>query len=180
MINSLISLIRSYRHRKYLTALIARGLKIGRNSCVLDGVFLDPSHCFLISIGNNCVLSPNVRLIAHDASTKRILGYSKIGMIEIKDNCFIGDSALILPRVTIGPGSIVGAGAVVTKDVPPATIVAGNPARIISKVEDYKQKIIKVSSTKTIFTHDYYIDKLDDHKRNEIIRSIGGSIGFIV
>lgn len=51
----------------------------------------------------------------------------------IKENCFIGTKSTILPGVSIGPNSIVAAGAVVTKDVPPNTIVAGNPAKIIKQ-----------------------------------------------
>lgn len=49
----------------------------------------------------------------------------------IEENCFIGARAIIMPGITVGHNSIVGAGAVVTKDVPPRTIVAGNPAEII-------------------------------------------------
>lgn len=180
MINTLIALLRGKRNKKHLANLVKLGLKIGKNSYILDGAFLDPSHCFLISIGDNCVLCPNVRLIAHDASTKNILGYSKIGRIQIRDNCFIGDSAIVLPDVAIGPGSIVGAGSVVTRDVPPDVIVAGNPARVISKVDDYIRKIKEMSTGKTVFGHDYYIRNLNDRKRAEIIKSIGDSIGFIV
>ena len=49
-----------------------KGLKIGKNVEIIDTFFFDPSHCFLISIGDNCTICPNVRLIAHDASTKSI------------------------------------------------------------------------------------------------------------
>ena len=58
--------------------------------------------------------------------------------ISIGDGVWIGAAALILPGITIGERSIVGAGSVVTRDVPPYTIVAGNPARPIGKVEPFK------------------------------------------
>jgi maltose O-acetyltransferase len=119
-------------------------------------------------------------LIAHDASTKKSLGYTKIGRIQIKENCFIGDSSLILPGVTIGPNSIVGAGSVVTRDVPAGMIVAGNPTRVISSVEEYIKKIKEIREGKRVFNEEYFIDKLDETKRKEIIQSIGESIGFIV
>lgn len=76
-------------------------------------------------------------MIAHDASTKRLLGYTRIGKIDIRENCFIGDSAIILPNITIGPNSIVGAGAVVTNNVAANTVVAGNPARVVGSLEDF-------------------------------------------
>lgn len=64
------------------------------------------------------------------------------GPIEIRDNCQIGVRATILPHVTIGPNSIVGACSVVTKDVPPNTVVAGVPARVICTLEEYEQRCL--------------------------------------
>ena len=173
-------LLLAKRRQRYLKNLIRNGLKLGKDVNIIDTFFFDPSHCFLISIGDNCTICPNVRLIAHDASTKKFLGYTKIGKIDIRENCFIGDSVIILPRVTIGPNSIVGAGSIVTKDIPANTIATGNPARIISALDDYLLRITKIAKTKQIFKEDYYIEKLDAEKRKEIIISIGKDIGFIV
>lgn len=170
----------SSRRKKYLANLVSKGLKLGNNVQIVDTFFFDPSHCFLISIGDNCTICPNVRLIAHDASTKKILGYTKIGRIVLNKNCFIGDSVIILPNVTVGENSIVGAGSVVTKDIPPETIAAGNPARTIATIKDYKEKMQLLSKGKKIFSEEYYIEKLDNMKRQEIIASIGDSVGFIV
>jgi maltose O-acetyltransferase len=175
-----ISIILQRRRKKYLNALIAKGLKMGRNVQIVDTFFFDPSHCFLISIGDNSIICPNVRLIAHDASTKMILGYTKIGLITIKENCFIGDSAIVLPNVTIGPNSIIGSGSVVTKNVPPDSVAAGNPAKVICSMDEYISKIEIISKKKTVFGHDYYLDNMDESKRRELISSIGQSIGFIV
>lgn len=180
MFEKIYQFIRNKKREKHIEQLVTNGLRIGNNVGILDGCFLDPGHCYLISIGDNCVFCPNVRLIAHDASTKRILGYSKIGKIDIKENCFIGDSTIILPGVTIGPNSIVGAGSVVTKNVPADTIVASNPARAISSVKDYIDKIQSHSKNKKIFPREYFIDRLDDKKREEIIQSLKDSIGFIL
>ena len=170
----------SRKRKRYIEGLTKKGLKLGKNVEIIDTFFFDPSHCFLISIGNNCTICPNVRLIAHDASTKKLLGYTKIGKIDIKENCFIGDSSIILPNVIIGPNSIVGAGSVVTKDVPANMVVAGNPARTIIKIEDYIEKIEIISKTKKIFTEDYFIEKLDERKREEILQSVKDTVGFIV
>jgi len=81
--------------------------------------------------------------------------------------------------VTIGPDSIVGAGSVVTHDIPPNTIAAGNPAKVIFSKEDYIRKIQEISKNKKIFDRNYNIDSLDNEKRLEIIKSIGDSLGFI-
>jgi maltose O-acetyltransferase len=179
LITKVYSQLVNRKRAQYINRLIANGLKLGKNVEIIDTFFFDPSHCFLISIGDNCTICPNVRLIAHDASTKKHLGYTKIGRIDIKESCFIGDSVIVLPNVTIGPNSIVGAGSVVKHDVPPNTVVAGNPARDISSLETYLNKIRSMSKPKQIFNEDYFIERLDDKKRQEILQSVGGGIGFI-
>ena len=171
--------IRKKQKLKYINNLVKNGLKLGKNVNIVEKFFFDPSHCYLISIGDNCIICPGVRLIAHDASTKNLLDYTKLGKIVIKENCFIGDSTIILPGVKIGPNAIVGAGSVVTKDVMPQTIVAGNPAKHIGNTDDYINKIKKLSSSKTIFSEKYWINNLNDDKRNELIESVGNSLGFI-
>ena len=165
---------------KYLNKLIERGLVLGKNVSIIDTFFFDPSHCFLISIGDNCVIAPGVRLIAHDASTKQFLGYTKIGKIIIAENCFLGDSVIVLPNVTIGAGSIVGAGAVVTKDVRPGMVAAGNPAKVICSVEEYLEKVKKLAEEKTVYTEEYFIEYLNTEKRDGMLEELGNSIGFIV
>ena len=167
------------RRTSYIENLKRKGLKLGKNVEIIDTFFFDPSHCFLISIGDNCTICPNVRLIAHDASTKKILGFTKIGMINIKENCFIGDSVIVLPNVTIGSNSIVGAGSVVTKSIPPDSVAAGNPASVITSVSEYIEKIEAIQKSKKIFNKDYFIENLNETKRREITKSIGNSIGFI-
>jgi len=157
-----------------------KGLKIGQNVSISDNVFLDPSHCFLISIGDNCIISNDVRIFAHDASSKIFLDYTRIAPVTIHRNCFLGAGSIIMPGVMIGPNSIIGAGSVVTKSVPSYSVYAGNPAKLISSVGDYLEKIRALSKDKTIFSKDYDIENLDEGKRAEIIKSIGDTVGFIV
>ena len=92
-----------------------------------------------ITIGDNTLIGPNVGLYAasHPISPKRRLdGNCWSAAITIGENVGIGGNACILPGVTIGDNVVIGAGSVVTKDIPANCVAAGNPARIIKKVEE--------------------------------------------
>jgi len=117
--------------------LVRRGLSLGENVFLGDRVYIDPSHCWLVEIGDRTVISLNTIILAHDASTRRALGYSRLARVRIGADVYIGCASVILPGVSIGDGAIVGAGSMVTKDVPARTVVAGNPARIVKPVEEY-------------------------------------------
>jgi len=90
-----------------------------------------------ITIGAYCYIGPNCQLFTpnHHASDKmlRRAGWQYDAPITIGDDCWLGGSVIVLPGVTIGDNVVVGAGAVVTKDVPSNCMVAGNPARIIRR-----------------------------------------------
>lgn len=127
------------------------GVRIGQDCELLNKSENYGSEPWLIEIGNNSTISSGVFFITHDASSRlfrnnlpnsSIYG-NQFGKIRIHDNCFIGINSIILPNVQIGPNSIVGAGSVITKDVPPNTVVAGIPARRISTVDEYIEKYIK-------------------------------------
>ncbi|GAO18483.1 uncharacterized protein UV8b_07299 [Ustilaginoidea virens] len=107
---------------------IGHHVVVGRN-CTINDV------CE-VRIGDNCVIGPNVSLFTASLPIdpkKRQGGQSpQFGRgITIEQDCWIGGGAMILPGRTIGKGSTVGAGSIVTKDVPPFTVVAGNPARVL-------------------------------------------------
>jgi maltose O-acetyltransferase len=169
-----------YKKQKYIARLQQKGLKLGKNVDLVDTFFFDSSHCYLISIGDNTTICPNVRLIAHDASTKKSLGYAKFGRIIIGKNCFIGDSTIILPNVTIGDNSIIGAGSVVTRSMPADSVAVGNPAKVISSVGIYLKKIEELQKCSKVFGKDYLVANLDDAKRAELLREAEKGIGFIV
>lgn len=114
-----------------------RGMVVGKNFNRQSNTKFDPSHCWLISIGENVTVANGVIVLAHDDSLRVHLEYGYVGSVSIGDNVFIGARSVILPGVTIGANSIVGAGSIVTKSVEPGTIVAGNPARTIGETKDY-------------------------------------------
>ena len=88
-------------------------------------------------IGNNVIMAPEVSIFTVNHCTERIdipikyKGDTEARTVNIGDDSWIGYRAIILPGVTIGKGVVVGAGAVVTKDVPDYAVVAGNPARVV-------------------------------------------------
>jgi maltose O-acetyltransferase len=111
--------------------LVSLGLELGKRVHIGPQVHLDPSQCWLISIGDDTTLAPRVIVLAHDASMKRHIGYTRIGRTRIGRNTFIGAGSIVMPGVRIGDSCIIGAGSVVTKDVPDGSVAAGNPARMI-------------------------------------------------
>ena len=122
-----------------------QGATIGEDCRIMIRSF--GSEPYLIRIGNHCTIAPQSALITHDGSgwlfTDDVPSLQRFGRIDIKDNCFIGLRAIILPNVTIGPNSIVGTGAIVTRDVPPDTIVVGCPAVPIGNVQEYKARLLR-------------------------------------
>lgn len=103
-------------------------------------------HCELngeISIGQNVLMGPEVIIYTqnHEFSNKDVLiqnqGYRETAPVEIGDDVWIGRRVIILPGVHIGTGAVIGAGAVVAKDIPEYAIAVGNPVRIIGKREKY-------------------------------------------
>jgi acetyltransferase-like isoleucine patch superfamily enzyme len=119
-----------------------QGAKIGEG-CRIN-VRNDWPEPELIELGNHVFVSWGVTFHTHDGAAwvlrEQIPNIKFKGKIVVEDNCMIGFNAQILPNVRIGNNSIVGAGSVVIADVPPNSIVMGNPARIIGSTQKYKEK----------------------------------------
>lgn len=114
----------------------------GRNIYIGEYVFLNVLctilDCNEVRIGNHVMIGPGVQIYtaAHDLKAQaRIQGWEVASPIVIEDNVWIGGAAILLPGVTIGRNAVVGAGAVVPKDVPANTVVVGNPARVIKEID---------------------------------------------
>lgn len=160
--------------------LIKRGMKVGENFNRQQGSYLDPTHCFLIEIGDNVTFSIRVTILAHDASTKKSIGYTKIGKVIIGNNVFVGANTTILPNVVIGDDVIIGANSVVTKNIPDNCVAAGNPAKVICSIEEFRQhNAIKMESTRK-FGKEYRFSKnLTEQKKKEIREAVQQGIAYI-
>ncbi|WP_128548358.1 acyltransferase [Larkinella soli] len=113
---------------------IGEGLKVGNNSNIGPFAYIGCSG--YIEIGNNVMISPRVSIYAENHNFSSILEPMKDQgvtrqFVIIEDDCWITANSVILAGVRIGRGSIVAAGSVVTKDVPPYSIVGGVPAKVI-------------------------------------------------
>lgn len=110
------------------------GVRIGRNSRIGRDCTIDARSP--LNIGDNVALSPEVMILAgtHDVNDPTFAD-SEVGpwAVTIEDHVWIGTRAMIMPGVTVGHGAVIAAASVVTKDVPPLTIVAGVPAKPIGK-----------------------------------------------
>jgi acetyltransferase-like isoleucine patch superfamily enzyme len=100
---------------------------------------------YLITIGHHVGFAGGVIMITHDGGTRvfkqqeRYKKVLKYGRINILDNCVIGQRAIILPGVTIGPNSVIAAGSVVTRSIPPGVLAAGNPAKPVLTIHQYAE-----------------------------------------
>ena len=111
-------------------AEIGRGSRIGNNTRIGHGVFLPPNS----KIGDDCFIGPSVTFTDDKNPVCGNADYhAQPPVMEMWSS--IGAGAVILPGVKIGRGALVGAGSIVTKDVPPGVIVKGNPARIYERSE---------------------------------------------
>ena len=113
----------------------------GRNVCTnFNLTLVDDTHIY---VGDCCLLGPNVVLATagHPICPElRAQGYQYNAPIRIGRNCWLGAGAVVVPGVTIGDNVVVGAGSVVTKDLPDNVIAVGNPCRILREINDHDRE----------------------------------------
>lgn len=171
-----------YRLRGEFTTekLISMGMVVGNNFKRLNGVILDPGHCWLIEIGNNVTIAPGTHILCHDASTKTFLNFTKIGRVSIGDNVFIGAESVVLPGVKIGNNVIVGANSTVTHDIPDNSVAVGSPARVINTLDEYLEKERKRMAISPCYGEEYTLRQdVPMEKRMQQKRELEGRIGYI-
>lgn len=116
-------------------------IKVGKNFfCNYNCTILDVGR---VTFGDNCLLAPNVAIYTaghpiHPDSRNSLYEYGID--VTIGDNVWIGGNVVIMPGVNIGSNCVIGAGSVVTKDIPDWSVAAGNPCRVLRKITDEDRK----------------------------------------
>jgi acetyltransferase-like isoleucine patch superfamily enzyme len=129
----------------YAIYLRKKGFTVGEGSAFFGRVHIDPTRPCLVEIGKNCVLTEGVIILTHGydwAVFREKYGelLASSGKVVIEDNVFVGMRSIILKGVRIGRNTIIGAGSVVTRDIPPNSVAVGNPCKVIMKIDRYYEK----------------------------------------
>lgn len=157
-----------------LDYLRSKGVKIGENVDIINSR-IESCHSFLVTIGNNVTIT-NATILAHDASTKKFIGYSKVGRVDIGDDVFIGYGAIVLPNTKIGNKVIVGAGTVVAKDVPDNVVIVGNPFRVICTFDEYIERNKKRMEEGP--TYNTLWNEKSEEEKSRMFEELNGKMGY--
>jgi acetyltransferase-like isoleucine patch superfamily enzyme len=154
----------------YLRSL---GVKVGQD-CRIYGrpeeVF--GSEPYLCRLGNHVSITSGVRFVSHDGGVwvfrQEYPDLDVFGRITVGNNVFIGLNAIILPGVTIGDNVVIGAGSVITRDIPANCVAAGVPARVITSLDKYRQKVLSTGLHHRSLPADELQRLLDRHFRLDL------------
>ena len=138
-----MQLLRRFSEAARLEYLISKGMKVGKDTHIYSCRNFDGGWPWLIEIGDRVTISTNVTILGHDASTNVVGCGTRLGRVVIGSNVFIGTGATILCNTRIGDDVVVGAGSVVTRDLPAGGVYAGCPARRICSTEEYRDRMHK-------------------------------------
>lgn len=140
------------------------GVTIGKNCFISTREW--SSEPYLVTIGDNVQITRNVAIHTHGGAhsvRRKYPDFDIFGKVIIEDWVYIGAGSQIMPGVRIGTGSLIAAGSVVTKSVPPHVVVGGNPARIICDITEY------ISRNSQYNTH---MAGLDPQKKKELLLNL--------
>lgn len=117
-----------------------RGLRAHPPIRIAARTVIDPDFVWAVEIGAYTVIASDVRIIAHDAASKRLTGYTEVRPVTIGERCYIGTGAIVLPGSVIHDDAVIGAGAVVRGEIPAMSLAVGAPARVVGTVTELCQR----------------------------------------
>lgn len=141
-------ILQSINPRKIRPILMRQmGCKVGRECFIGDYVRIDCGHADMITLEDHVSIASGTRLLCHQRNFSSYcvgddymdLGYI-VKPIVLKKGCLVGMESFVMPGVTIGEGAIVGAGSLVTKDIPAWTIASGRPAKVVKQIPNREIK----------------------------------------
>lgn len=122
------------------------GCKVGKGCFIGDNVRIDSGHADMITLEDNVSIAGGSRLLCHQRDFRNYCvgdDYMKLGYIiepiVLKKGCLIGMESIVLPGITVGEGAIVGAGSLVSKDIPAWTIATGRPAKVVKNISQKEE-----------------------------------------
>jgi maltose O-acetyltransferase len=160
--------------------LRAQGMHIGQRVNLPASTSIDESHCFLISIGDDCGFGEECHILAHDAQMDEYLNAARLGRVIVHPSCHIGARTVILAGVEIGPRTIVGANSVVSRSLPPNTVCAGAPAKVICSLDEYLDRHREALKTAPTFDYmTYTIGAITEEGKEEMKRALADRDGYM-
>ena len=149
------------------------GVKIGQGTKIYSKeTDMFSSEPWVVSIGDNCHITAGCRFLTHDGGIlifdkTQMDGFVLVGDITVGNNVYFGIRTIVMPGVNIGDNVIIGAGSIITKDIPSGSVVAGVPARVIKSTEEYLSKILDAKKgNNPRFYHDLdYMHSLNPRKK---------------
>lgn len=152
----------------YIDHLRSVGVKIGERTTIYDprNTVIDETRPCLVQIGNDVKITSGVTVLTHGYDWSVLAGMHNVvlgsaGKVTIGDNVFIGMNTTILKGVTIGSNVVIGAGSLVNKDIPDNCVAAGNPARVITTIEDYYESRKKAQLGEALILYENYVQTYD-------------------
>jgi maltose O-acetyltransferase len=176
-----LNLLRRWYAKLRGRQILPPAIRIGKEVHIGDASRFDWCHGRHITIEDRVTLAPGVRILCHDAASKRHIGWTWVAPVTIKAGAFIGAEAVLMPGITVGESAVVAAGAVVTQDVAPGTIVAGVPAKPIGSVTDLiARRREQLSRMPQFRVDEYNLEDLSAEKDRELRDAVEKYGGYFI
>lgn len=151
----------------------ALGMHLGQGVNLPASTWIDTSACYAISIGDWCGFGEQCLILSHDAQMDEFLDAGLVAKVTIHESCHFGSRTVILPGVEVGPRTIVGANSVVSRSLPPETVCAGTPAKVICTLDEYLSRHQRRMAAGRAFAWtDYNSAELTAERRQELLAAL--------